>query len=358
MALKDVLTMDSLVGSLLGLRLSDIRSLAPDPPTEDDDQEGTTCRGGLNLLMRRILTHYLGLMPLEHANLRLHTEHSAVLAGWPNARTANFAVLLTWGLFGEDRRLAGFGPVPLLAARDGFETQGAGEPDLPLRPARDLVNAYGRAPVVALHKRGGDDALWAQSPSYQGAVLSTNALIRDNLGLDPLVLAFAFKRFAGISDRAFDPASEEAGRAGLNLLLRDVIRQYHRMYERGTEEVRLMGEHDARDGCRPDAKSANFATMLSAALVGEDWQVRWFPERPYSPAREELLRALATEVAESGSRAAKDGFELIHDDMIHHDAWARGTKKRRLLDEAYRANWARSSAAEAFGAALPKSKLH
>ena len=298
-------------------------------------------------------------MPLEHASVRLHTATTAQAADWPDVRMANVAAVLTWALFDEERRDEGLGRVPLLEAQADLQVRVVTETPVALLASRQLVKAASGSPYVNFAKMERGRYLWANPQPVAGAVPSTNAVIREVLGLEPRLLATAFYKWAGLPPEAYAQDPEEAGRRGLNLLMRDVLRQYWRMDGRCTDEVRLMAEHDALDGRRPDAKSANVATLLSAALTCEDGhQVRFFPARSYSHDREKLLRALAADIAKSGARCANEGFEMICDDMIHHDPWSRGGKGRRLLREAYDARFARTAVVKAFQDAQPTSERH
>ena len=124
---------------------------------------------------------------------------------------------------------------------------------------------------------------------------------------------------------------EQAGRGGLNMLVRDSLAQYRTMAQRKIDRVRLMTERDAKEGGRPDARSANFATLLSCALLCDSWTVEFLPPRPALPEEEDLLKRVAHFAYFVGSEQAYAALELLCDDDVHFGACRGFTKADRLF---------------------------
>ena len=367
---KNEVTMDGLVGALLGLDPSSVAAIGrPKPknkaeeaaeaerqrllaligrePPRDHAREahearlverGASSAIGLNRFVRKVLALTLALEDDERAAVRLKSERSARANGWPDARTANAAMVMVWALLDENRRLKGLPDAPLLMASDARNA--AGEPLDPTPdesvPTEDLVERM-RASVEftdAMHERR---ARRDAPPKPEGRpVPSGNAAIRDVLGLEPQVLASTFDNLRHEPGTAFARDPEAAGRAGLNSLLREALTQYGVMKRRKIDQVRLMTEVDAKEGGRPDARSANFCTLLSSGLLCEGyWSVTFLPGRERSPEEADLLERVARHAYFRGSEQAFAALELLCDDDVHFGA-ASGFTKADLLFQAVR----------------------
>ena len=331
-------TMDHLVLDLLGLDPAVLARFgeANDAVDHSDQRarhQGATSRRGLNLLLRRALALTLDLRDDHGAVVRLKSAETARANGWPDAQTANVAMMLTWALMEDDRQFKGLPSVPLLAATGPgsrvLDPSSAGVPS-----AADLVARFG-APVCIGPEWGArrEDSLASPPATAVGTpVASTNQAIEDILRLRPRTLASVLDRYDRHPEGSYVVDPERAGRAGLSRLVRDVMRQYETMTLRRVDEIRLMTDEDAEVGCRPDARSANFATLLSAGLLSEDGNEPTFqPPRPSSAEHERVVWSVAKYVYFEGSEQSLRALQLLCDGNVQFGCDAGLDQASRLL---------------------------
>ncbi len=322
----------TLVSDLIGLNPQALASMAEQPTSLEGDPSPETVWDGLNRFVRKVLAGYLALANVDRAAVRLKDETSARANGWPDARTANVAMALIWALLAEDRDLKGLSPVPLLRADPASVTC---DPVIEGTEALSTYELCRRVLSLELteemeQRRQGGIA----RPADGARVTSIGTAINEILGLDSASLeAFLETKVgSGISDLDADMRV----RIALNLIVRGAICQFYTMRDRGVEEVRLMTNEDARDAGKPDARTANFATLVATALHCEDGRaVVIYPPRSHGPEYEALLRRLAAFAIRDGSRRAVDAIEALCERDVHFGATSGPGKHSRLLLEAY-----------------------
>lgn len=78
------------------------------------DRRGSDPSRGFNVMIRRAMEFALVLRDEAAAAFPLLSEETARAARWPDARTANVAMVIAWALVDEVRRVQGLPSVPLL----------------------------------------------------------------------------------------------------------------------------------------------------------------------------------------------------------------------------------------------------
>ena len=182
---RDAVTMDAVMHDMLGLDPAVLATMrTPAANEEGAGTPGASSQAGLHSFMRRVLALRLSLQDAEVAAVRLKTESSAKANGWPDARTANVAMLLVWALVSPDRQLQGLPEVPLLLAGPGDRAADLLDPTPdPSIATADLVDRMSRVMAITdeiteRHRRG------IARPSFdERPVPSGNELIRTLLGL-------------------------------------------------------------------------------------------------------------------------------------------------------------------------------
>ena len=336
-----LVTFDGHLGSSLKIDPAVLVGFGGKDPTADQaERHQATSRRGLNHVMRRVLALAQTLAHEEKAAIRLKTEATAQLNGWPNATIANVAMVLVWALLDENRLILGLPSVPLLVADDQADQvldpgpTGTAGSELP--SAAELVDRLNYAVVLTPDMVARRERILAGEPSpvVGTRVASPNQMIRDTLGLDPEKLARVLDPHNRWPEYSYAVDPEGAGRAGLLRLTQDAFDQYRTMRAREVEEIRLMTEADAKVARWPDAHSANFATLLSAGLLAEgDLEPFFEAARPVSPEEIELQKAVAKHVYFFGSAQSLQGLELICDSNVHFGVYHGIRPTTRLLEQ-------------------------
>lgn len=280
---------------------------------------------GLGGLMRRALEIVLELGDCPDLTLHFMDEKAARAAHFPDAASANLAMLLAYGFMASHRRRRALKFAPLdRAARKGSASAIDISARLRAMSVDELIAEYDAAPKdVEGRDFNKDDA--------EDYPISIAEAVETMLEVEPHTLLVLRKR------ALLDLVPETRARAGLERLSMDVLSQYKVMRERGTVAIRLMSESDAQDALIGEARAAQIATLLAAALhADETHDVFFLRPQARTAAHRAALRETAKLVYRDYSDEALRGLELICDGIVHFGHGHNRTIAERLLLEVAR----------------------
>lgn len=296
---------NELIKDLLGLDPSKLAAMNPTPGEANAD-----ALLGLQAFMRRILELAVTLVDRRHLKIHLKTEETARAHRFPDVQTANFAMLCVWSAVMEKRYWKGL-PFATL------EAGSADAVDPPVRIDRRVRRMSISALLAEWEKPLVVDASRVGS-GEQTFPVSADAMIREQLRLDPAELTNGFVKDEVDIENIFAGKPDARARAGLNMLLLDAFSKHWAMRDRGTTMVRLLSQSDADVVECYSARAVNVSTLLAAALHADaNHEVFFVPARERTPKDYAVMQEAAKLVYRDYSDEALRGLDLLCDGAQH-----------------------------------------
>lgn len=270
-----------------------LRRLPDTKPTSDPHD-------GVESFVRRVVAASLA-MRHHRGSVKLHTDQQARVAGWPSARLANMAIVLSWALYIS----TGYSwSVPLLLEADEDAGDDADvllgiEIDL---PAFDVLRdeLYGNCSVVTGPVEQIDDIHTAERVREGRRLVQLDALAAEWFGIDPATISLP-------SDR-HGPKMKAANARAVALfvwLINEALDLGADMRGELIEVVRVKTDGDAAIAAEPGATASNAALLMAASIRHSGgWTVHTLQPRD----------GAAADLVEAGRRMREDRRRAGGDD--------------------------------------------
>ena len=257
-----------------------------------DTKPASDLHDGVEVFVRRVVAISVAMRHHRGA-VTLYTDQQARAAGWPSARLANRAIILSWALYiSQGETLF----VPLLLEADEDDGDYADVLlgiDIDL-PAFDVLRheLYGNCSVVTDPVEQIDETHMA-APICRGRhLVRLDALAAEWFGIDTAAISLP-------SDLHY-PKMKSAKARGVALfvwLINEALDLGADMRREMIEAVRVKTDGDAAVAAEPGAKASNAVLLLAASIRhGEGWTVHTLQPRD----------GVAAALVEAGRRMQED----------------------------------------------------